>query len=101
METTDFKIKMAEWLSELSVCFNSDSMPYPEEQIVKMVEMIVRLIHANKMTLDLEPYSNSIRMIASGDTEITNAYQLNVVGLMKVFKEEHQRYLNHKRPDKW
>lgn len=98
MEEKEFKIKMAEWLSDLSVCFNYDANPYPEEQVIKMVEMIVRLIIANKMTFDPEPYSNSIRMIASGETDLT---RLNVVGLMKIFKEEHQRYLNHKRPEKW
>lgn len=101
MEVIEFKIKMAEWLSDLSVCLSNDSIPYPEEQIIKMVEMIVRLIVANKMTFEQEPYSNSIRMIASGDTDITSISRLNVVSLMKIFREEHQRYLNHKRPEKW
>lgn len=102
-----FRINMAKWLFDLSICFSSEarilddgsySMAMPDGQLRIMVEMLVRLIIANKMTLEPEPYSSAIRMIASGETYIT---RLNVVSLMKAFKEEHQRFFNNKRPEKW
>jgi len=106
-EINEFKIKMAQWLFDLSICFSYEprrledgslSMGMPDKQLEIMVNMIVRLIIANKMTFELEPYSSSIRMIASGDAEI---YKLNIVSLMKVFREECENYKRSKRPEKW
>jgi hypothetical protein len=106
-EINEFKCKMVQWLFDLSVCFcyeprrledGSLSMAMPDDQLKVMVEMIVRLIIANKMTFELEPYSNSIRMIASGDADI---YKLNIVSLMKIFREECDRYKRSKTPAKW
>lgn len=100
-EKRNFKIKMAEWVYDLSICVSGTLEPMSEDKIVAMVEMLVRLIEANNMSFELQPYSNSIRMIASGDTEITTISRLNVVGLMKIFREEHQRFMDSKQPEKW
>ncbi len=97
-EITAFKRTMAKWLRDLSICFNTDVQEMSKEQLKTMVEMIVRLIIANKMTFELEPYSSAIRLIASGDVDI---YRLNIVSLMKVFREECERYKRSKKPEKW
>lgn len=106
-EINEFKIKMAQWLFDLSICFSYEprkledgslSMSMPDKQLEIMVNMIMRLIISNKMTLEIDPYISSIRMIASGDTEI---YKLNVVSLMKVFRDECENYKRSIRPEKW
>lgn len=100
-QVTEFKRTLAKWLKDLSICFSPDAKEMPKEQLKTMVEMIVRIIGANKMTFSLEPYSNAIRKIATGKAEI---YRLNVIGLMKVFSEEVEQYnrsLLQEKPLKW
>jgi hypothetical protein len=96
----EFKIKMAEWIYDLSICFSPEAKEMPKEQIKTMVEMIMRIIQANKMTLDLKPYGDTIRLIASGEIEI---YKLNIINLMKAFtKQIGERYTPEPyKPDKW
>ena len=97
----DFKIKMAEWLYDLSMCFSSEAKPLEVENIAAIVNIIVRLIEANQMTFDLEPYATSIKIIASGKVEL---YKFNVVNLMKVFNEQCDIYEKSKKPikpEKW
>ena len=96
----DFKIKMAEWIYDLSICFSSDAKPLDEKTIVTMVEMIVRLVVANGMTFELKPYSNAVRDIGAGKVEI---YKLTVVNLMKVFTEKTCEYFAamNSNPLKW
>jgi hypothetical protein len=99
-EKRNFKIKMAEWLYDLSICFSNDAEPISKEKIIVMVEMIVRIIESNKMSFELQPYSNAIKMIACGKSEI---YRFNIVNLMKVFNEQYEIFEKAKqyRPEKW
>lgn len=85
----NFKIEMANALKNLSICFSTEVQEMPKEQLKIMVEMIVRIIVANKMTFDFEPYSNAIRKIACGKFDV---YRFNIVSLMKVFSEECELY---------
>lgn len=91
-QVTKFKNELAKSLKDLSVCFSTDVREMPKEQLVTMVEMIVRIITANHMTFDFEPYANAIRKIACGKAEI---YRFNIVGLMKVFSEECDQYVKN------
>lgn len=96
-----FKIEMANALMNLSVCFSPEVKEMPEDQLKVMVEMIVRIIIANKMTFDFEPYANAIRLIACGKVDV---YRFNIVGLMKVFSDECEKFDNSKKavkPEKW
>lgn len=100
-EITKFKIAMAGWMYDLSMCFSRDASPLKADNIASMVNLITRIIVANKMTFELEPYIRSINQIASGKSEI---YQFNVVNLMKVFNIECERFEESKkplRPEKW
>ena len=89
----NFKIEMAKALKSLSVCFSHEVQEMPQEQLKTMVEMIVRIMVANNMTFDFEPYANAIRKIACGKAEI---YRFTIVGLMKVFSEECELYTKSK-----
>ena len=93
----NFKIEMANALKNLSVCFSPDVKEMPKEQLKVMVEMIVRIIVANKMTFDFEPYASAIRLIACGKVDV---YRFNIVGLMKVFSEECEKHEKLKQPQR-
>lgn len=105
-EQIDFENKMVIWLFDLSVCFGYEvkneengevEMGMTTGQIEIIKDMLVRLIKANEMTFDLEPYSNAIRKIASGKTDV---YKLNIVNLMRIFTDENEIYKESKKPQK-